>query len=556
MRPRSNLLRALAIVCLPLMVLRADLSAQDVPHWQIVHDSISYLRIAAADTRHFAAVSFQPRTVVVSSDAGVTWQRVFDMPAYSDSFALREIAHPAPGLVLVLADSMYFREFANFQNQYDHTTIVMRSTDGGGTWEQIPVGTPRRRHQSLAIVMTDPMTGYILQRDTLPVVLRTTDGGRTWQQIAPPAGMRFAQSLTAHRGSVFLRSWDHVARSSDDGASWEVVATDLPKSPHAIIAVSPTTLYAAGLRQIVADRFAGRLFRSTDGGARWQAVLDTLTTGNGFTTVAFADSTNGVVTGGAGMFRTRDGGATWTQERLPQTGTSGVSTGLVTVAAGTVAMPSSDTLVAAGFPSVILRHVVARQIARPVITIPEKDDTVDVAALAIRWNSIDGAVAYHVRVVERDTVTFPPGPLWDPNGVRRLDTTITDTAIVLSPTRRGKEYQIRVRAIADGVGSPWTATRFAFVVERPTASVASDAGSRTAPQRSALVRSRTKDPHLSLPLAPLVGFVVVDVAGRHVASGAAGGDGTARIEIASLAPGAYVIATTDASVSLRLLVTP
>lgn len=143
--------------------------------------------------------------------------------------------------------------------------------------------------------------------------LQSEDGGRHWAALADPPSFRWAQDggfFDNDRGLV--GSYENVARTSDGGATWQ--ESTLP-SPHSVWRFALPA----------ADRFfvstwtsggGGGLFRSADGGATWTPVAGGLPASFLGAGLAFLDSQQGWLSCRQGalpkMFKTVDGGATWT----------------------------------------------------------------------------------------------------------------------------------------------------------------------------------------------------------------------------------------------------
>jgi hypothetical protein len=153
----------------------------------------------------------------------------------------------------------------------------------------------------------------------------STDGGASWVQLWPTAG---AQQIT-NRGSSIVFDPQHadtfwesgiyngpgVYRTTDDGATFTALG-----DAHHIDSVSVDlgdpqrqTLLAGGHEQ------QQTLYRSQDGGATWTNVGANLPAGTNFCTNALVIDRNthlvgcsGYAGGADGVFRTTDGGKTWT----------------------------------------------------------------------------------------------------------------------------------------------------------------------------------------------------------------------------------------------------
>jgi photosystem II stability/assembly factor-like uncharacterized protein len=189
-------------------------------------------------------------------------------------------------------------------------------------------------------------------------LLRTTNGGATWQRLTG-GGMMLGKSISgiAARGPIIVASVDFanpfdfpyigIFRSSDSGATFTQisqgngVATGLPGGiTHDLVGVpgQPARLYTSVL---FADAVGGSngIYRSDDTGATWTKVstpaVDAFLTSGSTSNVEFAVGRHNNVYVAivrpfqlAAVFRSGDGGATWTQMDLPQTIEAGTPFGI------------------------------------------------------------------------------------------------------------------------------------------------------------------------------------------------------------------------------------
>jgi photosystem II stability/assembly factor-like uncharacterized protein len=151
----------------------------------------------------------------------------------------------------------------------------------------------------------------------------SVDGGCTWQRLGMEGADFHAMTVSPADANV---AWGFYAgklyRSTDGGAHWDVMASN----PPGLLAVagdpaSTDTLYGAAGNQ--------GLLRSTDGGATWNRVLADSTAG------VAVDPHNGTTlyAGGQGMLqRSTDAGATWM--RLPVNAPADAVFGYIAVSPG------------------------------------------------------------------------------------------------------------------------------------------------------------------------------------------------------------------------------
>jgi photosystem II stability/assembly factor-like uncharacterized protein len=227
---------------------------------------------------------------------------------------------------------------------------VWKTTDGGTTWK--PVGDGQLSTSSvgaLAVAESNPdivyagmgetaLRGNIIQGDG---IYKTTDGGKTWKS----AGLADTQAVARIRvdpsnpNTVFVAALGHpygpndergVFRTTDGGNSWKKVlfrdqrtgAVDLCLDPR-----NPQVLYAAlwevfrTAHSLSSGGPGSGLFKSTDGGDTWTELtrrpgLPTGIVGKIGVAVSGADSNRVfaiVEAADGGIFRSDDGGSTWTK---------------------------------------------------------------------------------------------------------------------------------------------------------------------------------------------------------------------------------------------------
>jgi photosystem II stability/assembly factor-like uncharacterized protein len=189
----------------------------------------------------------------------------------------------------------------------------------------------------LTLHMIDTMTGWALSEYA---VLRTTDGGINWKNVSPP-------NITLTRNSIaeFCTAsvvWiaipqaqatsTQVLHTIDGGTTWQQ-STIRAAFPRQITFIdSQNGWLLAGWRQTGGAAESVSVFRTTDGGKTWTRVADALfadTTPPGHlpyggqkSGIRFLDASTGWVTGTVlvpslvWLYITHDGGSSWYQQTL------------------------------------------------------------------------------------------------------------------------------------------------------------------------------------------------------------------------------------------------
>jgi photosystem II stability/assembly factor-like uncharacterized protein len=287
-------------------------------------------------------------------DGGRTWAQLNSAPRGKDAWASR-------GLDVTTTYGVHFDPFAPRRVFVSTTDIgLFRSEDGGASWIGSSRGVPKGWRNTTYWVVFDPEVPGLawaafsgvhdlprpkMWRRTDPALFRggvgvSTDGGRTWvpswagapegavtHVLLDPASPKGRRTLYA---CVFGRG---LYKSSDGGRSWRAKNAGIEgRQPFAwrLTSAGDGTLYLVVARRSEGGRLGdegdGALYRSRDGGERWEKMLlPSGVNGPNAVTVDPADprrlylslwpvATPGGDTGG-GLVLSEDAGLTWTRLR-------------------------------------------------------------------------------------------------------------------------------------------------------------------------------------------------------------------------------------------------
>lgn len=242
----------------------------------------------AVDPRHARTLwAVDQWGVLRTTDAGATWTRVLE------AFSLGTIVFSPTG------DRIYLAGWGQ----------VLMSRDGGAHWEGLDNGLPFSGVSSLAVDPANPDRllaglaglGVFVLDPAIGLWQRSSDGlvGFAAESVAP-----------APDGSVLVGTFFGLYQTTDEGESWTRLLPEIFFQTLAVAPSDPGILYAAGRRPYGGLR--AHLYRR-DGSGPWRLVSRELRPS--ILSLAVHPANPDIVYAGTpqGLFRTTDGGGTWTR---------------------------------------------------------------------------------------------------------------------------------------------------------------------------------------------------------------------------------------------------
>lgn len=190
-----------------------------------------------------------PIGFMVSTDGGASWEPR-SLQGEADFHAMA--VHPEDGEVVYA---------------YDGRQGLLRSDDGGQSWEQLPAQELQEAGGVVSIAGGPGGTDDVLA-GTQTGLLASDDGGRSWEPLRS-GGMVTAVAVDADRILAYVAEEDGLVESTDGGESWSSAGLSLDPDAAGHVAVDPHDP-----DRMWVGTFEQALWRTTNAGEQWEKVAE------------------------------------------------------------------------------------------------------------------------------------------------------------------------------------------------------------------------------------------------------------------------------------------
>lgn len=196
---------------------------------------------------------------------------------------------------------------------------MYKTTNGGETWQVLTTPSTDQYAGIYGMYFFDENTGFISEVFAPANIYKTIDGGLTWIESCP---LSIATSIindiefSSPQNGVAAAWYGQCVHTADGGTSWSLATYD--KDYGSSVDYNGVSFSDSLTGYMVGEQ--ATILKTTDGGASWvtlntRGVLDTVgSIGMCIMKDVYALNENDViVTSTTGIYRSTDGGTTWTQ---------------------------------------------------------------------------------------------------------------------------------------------------------------------------------------------------------------------------------------------------
>ncbi len=213
--------------------------------------------------------------VYKTTDGGQNWKRIWE----GDNLARYIWIDPRDPQVIYVSTGIFDREAAN--SDYATGTPggvgVIKSLDGGQTWQQVNNGLGNLYIGSLFMHPTNPDillagVGAVAYPDGSGVYL-TIDGGATWKKTLDAYVIAAVEFSSSNPKIVYAGNVSEFYRSEDGGYNWRQMTPSAARwGPEGVSVGTPIDFQVDPRNpdRVFVNAYGGGNFVSEDGGATWQ----------------------------------------------------------------------------------------------------------------------------------------------------------------------------------------------------------------------------------------------------------------------------------------------
>ena len=250
-----------------------------------------------------------------STNNGASWTTTTDQIA---SLGVSDIAiNPTNTNIMYIATGDFDGIPTGFSQGDSKSVGVLKSTDGGNTWNTTGLTWTTSQMRGISRLLINPLNPVEVFAFTTVGIYRTRNSGTTWSLVTP-GFYKDAEYKPGDTTTIYAVNNSNIYRSTNGGQSFlnTTYTGGYSNTRIAVTAADPNYLYIVGTN---ASSAFGGLVRSTNSAGTFSTVSTTpniLGGTQGWYDLSIAASPTNkdeVVVGGIDLWRSTNGGSTWTQ---------------------------------------------------------------------------------------------------------------------------------------------------------------------------------------------------------------------------------------------------
>ncbi len=296
---REALPRAVLFAALLLLTAHISLLTAYASSWtRQTSGTMAWLHSVCFIDQNRGWVTGTNGTLLRTTDGGATWKKISTFTRDT----LRDVYFSDEAHGWLLAE----RDLLKLQTNDEARSYLLKTNDGGITWQRVVVRTPEVNVRLVRMIFADAQHGWLLGETG--IIFGTVDGGAHWlRQASPTKHLLLGAAFLDPTHAWFVGTGATVINTNDGGETWINATLTQPTN----IRLNAASFVTHNLGWAVAD--GGKVFTTSNGGRSWYPQRSNVDAD--LLDVKFVSPTEGWAAGADGLLiHTNDAGGHWRVE--------------------------------------------------------------------------------------------------------------------------------------------------------------------------------------------------------------------------------------------------